>query len=392
MKNPIYLFCILTFFLFACSGNDDAAVSQQQEEMPTDDDPTGGQQGDPEPAAFVVISFSPTEAYTGETVTIVGDSINLNTEYTVTFNNIESLRVTVTETQLEAVIPNGEAGGTIRIQHDTFDVEVGNIEVIVERAFIFTGGRLANPNSGILTETNLRHPLSDDARVYVENRIIDPGGNHDLLYSVRDMDTEEVYGGGQGNWPERRWTGSSEGFLYSDFYNSYLNINELHKFNKEVFGSLEIVDVPTNYTLLGNFYFEDLSRLGYIIKIDGQSGKHLWKVNMETGNSEVVPLGNNLVTFGESKDEELLAIKQGATNQLVKIDRNTGMITELLYDGIPAEFTSKRIMQSNSTGRYFLVSPLQILIINIDDGTTTYTDWELNIEYFDSYIFKVVNF
>tara|TARA_R110002072_G_scaffold7503_2_gene40385 strand:- start:119542 stop:120717 length:1176 start_codon:yes stop_codon:yes gene_type:complete len=391
MKFKIIVLTIASCLVFACSSDDSQVQQQDDMEDPTDD--SGGGQNEPDPTAFVVTSFSPTQAYTGETVTIVGDSIDLNTEYIVTFNDIVSPRVTVSETKLEAVIPNGEAGGDIRIQHDNFDIQVGTIDVIVERAFIFAGYSLMNPNSGLASQTQIRHPLSDDARVYIENRVIDPAGNNDLVYSSIDMDTEEVYGGAQGNMPERRWTGSSEGFLFTDGSNS--TGAWLHKFNKEVFAILEMVQVPPEYTLLSNMYFEDISRLGYIVTIAGESGKHLWKVNMETGDSQIVSLGNNMLSFGESIDEELLAVNGGTSKQLVKVDRNTGMIAEVIYDGIPEGFTAKRIMQSKSTGRYFFISPTQIFIINPNDGSVTLTDYELNYPLyrdFDNSIFKILNF
>jgi hypothetical protein len=372
MKNPIYLICLAIFFFVGCSSNDETSFEEGN-----------------------TLSYSPTEAFTGETVTIIVENIDVSTTYEAFFNGIPSPLVEVSENEIKAVIPYGDASGNLSITNsNNKTLEIGDINVFEEKGYIFFG-KLLNPNSGLTEDTYINFPVSDAAKIYIDEEHIPVGQGYDIYCHVRSIYyTGSGSGGGiPGNCLTRNFmTGNTDGFFYSHRYSNEQELDIVYKLDY-IESPLRQILVPQEYTLLENFYFEDISLLGYIIEIQGQGGKHLWLMDMETSTTiSITPLDNTLISFGKSITEELLAIKEGATNQLVKIDKNSGEITEILFDNIPEEFSSKRIMQSKSTGRYFLISPTQTLIINLDENNSDIIDHTFNFSYFEGARFKFLNF
>tara|TARA_R100000935_G_scaffold36196_1_gene56945 strand:+ start:47407 stop:48525 length:1119 start_codon:yes stop_codon:yes gene_type:complete len=372
MKTPIYLICFISLFIASCSNNDDTSFDQGN-----------------------IISYSPTEAFTGETVTIVFENIDVTATYEAFFNGIPSPLVEVSGNEIKAVIPYGDASGTLSITNsDNKTLEVGEINVFEEKGAIFFG-KFLNPNSGLVEDTPIRFPVSDAAKLYIHEEHIPVAQGYNIYCHVRSIyyDGSGSGGGIPGNCLTRNFmTGDTDGFFYSHNYNNNQELDIVYK-RDYLESPLRQMLVPQEYTLLDNFYFEDISLLGYIVEIQGQEGKHLWLIDMETSmTASITPLGTTVRSFGKSITEDLLAINEGATNQLVRIDKNSGEVTEILFDTIPDEFTSKRIMQSKSTGRYFLISPTKTFIINLDNDTSEIVDHTQNFSYFEGARFKFLNF
>ncbi|MAM28061.1 MAG: hypothetical protein CMC13_03480 [Flavobacteriaceae bacterium] len=392
LKHFVLICC---FLVFACSSEDSQVQQQDEMEDPTDDS-GGGQQGDPEPTAFVVTSFSPTQAYTGETVTIVGDSIDLNTEYIVTFNDIVSPRVTVSETKLEAVIPNGEAGGIIKVQHDTFDVEVGSIEVIVENARIFGRDAASNmnviitPNSGITNSTGIKRTYTDPAGATVWSEQVPVGQGFDVYYYYYNYRTEtsEPYDSG---YIFHTYGSSSNGQLFGTFsYEDYngAQIRRLYKSNVAVPSSYDVLfDYPEGYNLSPYpVFIEATQTLYHQATVTGQSGIFVWKFNTDTLNSELIPYSNTFSQLTRSPDDRLVTI-DNVNNTIVVLDENTLESTAILYSDIPQEYIESPVMFSFSTDRIFLATNTSIYIID----PITNARSEVSIETTMAIVFGIVN-
>ena len=319
MKYKIYAYLTLlsiALVFFSCSSDNTPEQQQMEAEDPSDDS-SGGDQNEPEPSAFIVTSFSPTEAYTGETVTIVGDSIDLNTEYIVTFNDIESPRVTVTTSQIEAVIPNGEAAGMIRVQHDTFDIEVGTMDVTIENARVFgrnsatNSNILVTPESGLFTSTLIRRIYTDGAGISVWAEQVPIGQGFDVFTRILDYRMSEASSTSDFVVPYSTLGSSLNGrvFISTSFEDfSGVEINRIYE-NSDFSGffPIEIFDYPDTYNLfLDPVFLEASQTIYYQATVSGQSGTFIWKFNPTTLANELLPYSNNFSTLTKSLDDRLV--------------------------------------------------------------------------------------
>lgn len=372
MKKAIKLFTTLLFlaFIFGCSNSEDENTI----------------------TPLVISNFSPNQAYSGQTVTILADNINTLLVYDVQFNNISSPLVKLSATQIEAVIPNGNANGSITIKYGDKTTNIGTIEVTEEKAFILTrsferGTKLITVESGLEMGTSITNVFSDAGKVY-GLVVAEPTGaqTFDSYTEIHNFITGERVFRTIYDVLFEKITGDSQGFLYCP---SPINKEFLWKTPANDYGTIvgEAM-IPEEFSLEKIFYFEDIERFCAIVTIQGQSGRFLWKVNMENGTSETIPLENSMVSIGEVNNEELWGIHLGATNDIVKIDRITGEIAEVLFEDIPSQFVENSIMQSASTNRIFLATHNEIYIINTSTGSRTTTP----ILQSTSVIWGVVNF
>lgn len=83
-----------------------------------------------ETTELIITSFSPMEAFVGEAVTFIGENIDLEIPYTVSFNGLEGETTSVTETEIVSIIPEGATSGEVKISYEDLTVSVGTIEIL----------------------------------------------------------------------------------------------------------------------------------------------------------------------------------------------------------------------------------------------------------------------
>jgi len=132
-----------------------------------------------EPLALSITSFTPAEAGHGTTVTITGTNFSATlSDNTVTFNNIASVVVSATETELKVTVPkNLECSGLIRVTRaGKTSVSPGNFTYkLIYTVSTFPGGTGLNASGGLFVDASGNVFVSDKGNHVI--RKITPSGN-----------------------------------------------------------------------------------------------------------------------------------------------------------------------------------------------------------------------
>src|SRR5690606_15983038 len=119
----------MSIILFGCSNKDDSPT----QELPND---------------LLITSFSPTSAVPGDAITFIGENIDPEITYIVSFNGVNGETTSVSETEIVAIVPLGATSGEVVISYEDKNITVGTIEIIDESDKLY--GYFAPDGCGLL--------------------------------------------------------------------------------------------------------------------------------------------------------------------------------------------------------------------------------------------------
>ena len=139
----------MSIILFGCSNKDDNPT----QELPKD---------------LLITSFSPTSAVPGDTITFIGENIDPEITYIVSFNGVTGETTNVSETEIVAIVPQGATSGEVVISYEDVILTVGTIEIIDDSDKLFgyffpDGCSLMNINN---LDINTGELLEEVAQLY----------------------------------------------------------------------------------------------------------------------------------------------------------------------------------------------------------------------------------
>ncbi|WP_299364298.1 IPT/TIG domain-containing protein [Winogradskyella sp.] len=99
-----------------------------------------------------IVSYSPSEGYPGESVTISGDNFNLlSDDFAVFFDNFNAVITSFSSNEISIVVPKASSGNyNIKIIDDTEEIPIGNFEILDIKLLSFN-----TANNGQLIEYGL---------------------------------------------------------------------------------------------------------------------------------------------------------------------------------------------------------------------------------------------
>ncbi|MGB3344642.1 MAG: IPT/TIG domain-containing protein [Aequorivita sp.] len=347
---------------------------------------------------LIITSFSPMEAFIGDEVTFIGENIDPEITYIVSFNGLEGETTSVTETEIVSIIPEGATSGEVTISYGNMTISVGTIEIIIELDKLY-GFSHVNPcslskiynldiNSGaVLDEIAEIYASGCDSYIstnfyragnvfiYIYSERISQGMHNYTVALIKDFNSGVTY-----SWvldrgdpvTTKNLLAPHDNKIYYVYRENVDKVYDLKVSNLNGSGAAIVYRFPfeRTYDFKYSNFLSSTNELA-LFATDETGQKLFLKVNVETSTLTTHNISDEYSKIFITKTERIFGVKSlGNDHEIVEIDKITGNVLATIANIQAGDLRS--IDYSISSNSIFaLLNGHSLYRLNLDNGNSS---------------------